>query len=156
MLMQAGCGPPVPESPRCRLVVDPLKELPGYALRRASSAAMARLAERLQSLDVRVSDASVLLVIEANPEISQSEIGRLLDIAGANMAPLIGRLEARELVARQPIDGRSHALSLSRAGRALLAQVQKIIAAHEQALWNRIPAADRATFMRVLRAISDD
>jgi DNA-binding MarR family transcriptional regulator len=135
--------------------VDPLKELPGYMLRRASSAALGRLAERLQSLDLRISDASVLLVIEANPEISQSEIGRLLDIAGANMAPLVGRLEAREFVIRRPIDGRSQALSLSREGRSALSRVKTIIEAHEQELWNRIPESDRATFMRVLRTITD-
>lgn len=154
MLMQAGFVELVPD-PRCRLVVDPLKELPGYVLRRASSAALGRLAERLQSLDLRISDASVLLVIEANPEISQSEIGRLLDIAGANMAPLVGRLVERELVVRRPLDGRSQALSLSRDGRALLLRLKRIIEAHEQELWDRIPESDRATFMRVLRAIAD-
>ena len=41
------------------------------------------------------------MVIESNPNISQSEIGRMLEIAGANMAPLISRLEKRELVERR-------------------------------------------------------
>ena len=58
------------------------------------------------------SEASVLLVIEANPNISQSEIGRMLEIAGANMAPLISRLQKRELIERQSVDGRSHGLEL--------------------------------------------
>jgi DNA-binding MarR family transcriptional regulator len=137
------------------LAVDPLKELPGYALRRASAVWMERLTRRLQSLDLRVSEASVLMVIDANAAASQSEIGRLLDIATANMAPLISRLEARKLLLRRPIDGRTQALLLSTAGQALLSQVKKILQAHEQDLLDRIPAAHRAMFMRVLWEISD-
>ena len=135
------------------MVIDPLKDFPGYALRRASAAAMQRLAAGLQALDLRPSDASTLLVIEANPGITQSEIGRLLDIAGANMAPLMRRLQERALVERNPVDGRSHALHLSAAGRALSAKVSKTFRFHENELLERIPAGDKAAFLRVLRAL---
>ena len=39
-----------------------------------------------------------LLVIEANPSITESEIGRLLTIKRANMAPLAALLTSRGLV----------------------------------------------------------
>jgi len=137
------------------LPVDPLKDLPGYALRRASSAAMQKLSRELAPLDLRPSEASVLLVIDANSNITQSEIGLMLDIAGANMAPLIGRLEKRELLDRQPVDGRSHGLALTAAGRALCARVRKVMTSHEESLLARIPAGQRAAFVAILQALWD-
>jgi len=135
--------------------VDPLRDLPGYALRRASSAAMQKLARELTPLDLRPSEASVLLVIEANANITQSEIGRMLEIAGANMAPLVSRLEKRELVERQPVDGRSHGLGLTAAGRALCVRAKKVMKSHEDNLLAKIPPALRAAFISTLQALWD-
>ncbi|HEY2401592.1 MAG TPA: MarR family transcriptional regulator [Steroidobacteraceae bacterium] len=132
-----------------------MRDLPGYALRRASSAAMQKLTRELAPLDLRPSDASVLIVIEANPNITQSEIGRMLEIAGANMAPLVSRLEKRELVDRQPVDGRSHGLALTTAGRALCVRARKIMKSHEADLMAKIPAAQRAAFISMLQALWD-
>ena len=124
-------------------------------MRRASSAAMQKLARELAPLDLRPSEASVLLVIEANPNITQSDIGRMLEIAGANMAPLISRLEKREAVERQPVDGRSQALALTSSGRALCQRAKKVMKAHENSLMARIPAGQRAAFVSTLQALWD-
>jgi DNA-binding MarR family transcriptional regulator len=137
------------------LPFDPLKDYPGYALRRASAAAMQRLARGLRPLDLRPAEASVLMVIESNPNISQSEIGRMLDIAGANMAPLVSRLEKRELLERRPVDGRSHGLQLTAAGRALNLRAKKTMKSHESQLLARIPAEARANFLSALQALWD-
>jgi len=133
--------------------VDPLKDLPGYALRRASAAVMAGLADRLAVLDLRPSEASVLLVIDANPGLTQSQIGRLLDIARANMAPLTARLAARDLIVRESAGGRSHGLTLSDSGRRLTKKAQRIVAELEAELLQRIPRAERAAFLRALQAV---
>jgi hypothetical protein len=79
---------------------DPLYALPGYALRRASNAMMAELATRLGGLDLRISDASVLMLIDGRDDMTSSEIGKMLDIARANMVPLLNRLEGRPDPAR--------------------------------------------------------
>lgn len=134
-------------------IVDPLRDLPGYALRRASAAVMAKLAQRLATLELRPSEASVLLVIDANPGVTQSEIGRLLDIARANMAPLTGRLAARDLIVRRSAGGRSHGLTLSVSGRDLTRKAKRIVAALEAELLARIPAADRRAFLGALKAL---
>jgi DNA-binding MarR family transcriptional regulator len=137
-------------------MIDPLKDYPGYLLRRASAAAMADLADRLSGLDLRPAEATVLLVIDANPGATLSEVGRLLRIASANMTPLIARLEARELVERQPMDGRSQGLVLARLGRSLTLRVKAVVADHEAALIARIPATARGDFLGTLRAIWSD
>ncbi|HWF98035.1 MAG TPA: MarR family winged helix-turn-helix transcriptional regulator [Steroidobacteraceae bacterium] len=136
-----------------RPIVDPLEDLPGYALRRASAAVMAKLAARLAALHLRPSEASVLLVIQANPGITQSDIGRLLDIARANMAPLTARLAARDLIVRESAGGRSHGLTLSDIGRRQARKAQRIVAELESELMDRVPLAQRAAFLRTLKAL---
>jgi DNA-binding MarR family transcriptional regulator len=136
--------------------IDPLEGYPGYALRRASAASMARLARRFAALDLRAAEATVLMVIDANPNIRQSEIGRMLDIASANMAPLVSRLADRELIERQPVDGRSHGLALTGMGRKVAAKVKKTVIAHEAELLEKIPAAQRKPFLAALRTLWRD
>src|SRR5580698_234506 len=134
-------------------MIDPMSDYPGYLLRRASALAMARLAKHLKTLHLNPTDATVLNVIDANPNSKQSEIGRMLDIARANMAPLVSKLAERDLIERQPVDGRSHGLILSRAGRALIPRIKSAFAEHEAALVKPIPAAQRRAFVAALRAM---
>lgn len=136
------------------MVTDPLKGLPGYALRRVSAAFMARLAARLAALDLRPAEATVLLVIGANPGVTQSDVGRLLDIVSANMTPLTARLVNRDLIAREPVDGRSQGLTLSDSGRRLMQKARKIMEELESELLQRIPAAQRAGFIGALMALA--
>lgn len=138
------------------MAIDPLKDYPGYALRRASAATMANLARRLSALDLRPTESTVLLVIDANPNITQSEISRMLDMASANTAPLVSRLEERDLIEREPVDGRSHGLNLTEGGRALAARARRAIDAHEDALMAKVPAAQRAALLSALRALWSD
>lgn len=114
---------------------------------------MAKLASRFAALDLRPAEATVLMVIDANPNITQSEIGRMLDIASANMAPLVSRLADRELVERQPVDGRSHGLALTSTGRSVTTKVKKAVAIHEEELLSKIPASQRKTFLAALRTL---
>jgi DNA-binding MarR family transcriptional regulator len=134
-------------------MIDPMSGYPGYLLRRASALAMARLAKRLKTLHLNPTDATVLSVIAANPNSKQSEIGRVLDIARANMAPLISRLAERDLIERQPVDGRSHGLVLSRVGRALIPRIKSAFAQHEAALVKEIPASQQRALVGALRAL---
>lgn len=134
-------------------MIDPLKDYPGYLLRRASVAAMADLADRLAALDLRPTEATILLVIDANPNATLSDVGRLLRIASANMVPLIARLETRSLIDREPMDGRSQALVLAPLGRLLTREIKDVVADHEAALIERIPAHVRDDFLKALRSI---
>jgi DNA-binding MarR family transcriptional regulator len=134
-------------------MIDPSKNDPGYLLRRASSMAMGNLAKRLKVLDLSPAEATVLNVIAANPNASQADIGRLLDIATANMAPLVSRLADRDLIERRPLDKRSHGLVLTGAGRKVTTKIKKTFSEHEAELLARIPKARRESFFFVLRAL---
>jgi len=134
-------------------MIDPLTNYPGYLLRRASAVAMANLAKRLKRLDLSPAEATILNVIDANPNANQSDIGRLLDIARANMAPIVSRLAGRKLIERQPVDKRSHGLVLTRTGHNLTSKIKKVFAEHETALLTRIPEVHRDLFFSALRAL---
>ncbi|HSG35313.1 MAG TPA: MarR family transcriptional regulator [Sphingomonadaceae bacterium] len=132
---------------------DPLANSPGYSLRRASNAMMAELAQRLAEFDLRTTEASVLMVIADNPELTASAVGRLLDIQRANMVPLLKRLEDAGLIERTPIDGKSQGLSLTDAGRETQRKARQAIETFEADLIARVPAEHRAHLLPALDAL---
>ena len=135
------------------MMKDPLLDLPGYSLRRAAAAMTAELVERLAPLRLRFSDVSALLLVEANPGVTASQLGRMLDIQRANMVPLIARLEKAGLLVRKPIDGKSNGLELNQAGRHKLIEARALIDAFENDLVARVLEPDRAHLKPALDAL---
>ena len=132
---------------------DPLIRFPGYALRRAANATAAELSARLAALDLRQSDASLLLLVAVNPGATSSALGRALGIERANMVPLLKRLDEAGLIGREAIDGKSQGLRLTPAGLRRLAEARKIIEAFEAELLARVPAEHRDHLLPALNAI---
>ena len=132
---------------------DPLIRFPGYALRRAANATAAELSARLAAVDLRQSDASLLMLVASNPGATSSALGRALGIERANMVPLLKRLEEGRLVEREAIDGKSQGLRLTPAGLRRLAEARKIIEAFEAELLARVPAEHRDHLLPALNAI---
>jgi DNA-binding MarR family transcriptional regulator len=135
---------------------DILRLRPGYALRRAANAMMAELARRLSQCDLRVAEASVLLLIDQRRDATASEIGRVLDIQRANMVPLLARLESAGLIERRPIDGKSQAVLLTALGQERRAQADAITSAFEDDLLARIAPEHRAHLVPALDALWHD
>ncbi|WP_374283773.1 MarR family winged helix-turn-helix transcriptional regulator [Novosphingobium sp.] len=135
---------------------DPLLDLPGYALRRAAGAMMAEFSRRLEPLGLRYADVSALLLIGANPTLTASQLGRMLDIQRANMVPLLGRLTDAGLITRRPLDGKSHSLHLTDAGEVKLAEARRVIEQFESWLVARIPPAHRDHLKPALDALWRD
>ena len=132
---------------------DPLIRFPGYALRRAANATAAELSARLAALDLRQSDASLLMLVASNPGATSSALGRALGVERANMVPLLKRLDEAGLIEREAIDGKSQGLRLTPAGLRRLAEARKIIEAFEAELLARVPAEHRDHLLPALNAI---
>lgn len=130
---------------------DPLSALPGYLLRRASASALADLNQRLAEIDVNHTDVSLLVLIGANPGVTQSDAARMLGIQRANMVGLIARIEARGWLLRERVDGRSQALSLSPAGDRVLERAWAIVHAFEARLVERVPVELQPHLVPILR-----
>ncbi|MDR3508650.1 MAG: MarR family winged helix-turn-helix transcriptional regulator [Caulobacteraceae bacterium] len=139
-----------------RARVNPLEPLLGYQLRRASAAMQADLNTRLATAGVTTVEMSILLVVEANPQITQSEIGRMLSIKSANMAPLVGGLCNRGLMERMPVNGRSHGLRLTKAGEGIIGDLLGHIRANEEAIMAHLSSPQREQAKQLLRALWAD
>lgn len=132
---------------------DPLKSLPGYLLRRVSNALQDEFTAKLSALNLRPSDASIMVLIDANPEITPSALGHMLGIQRANMVPIIARLENKGLILRTALDGRSYGMSFTKEGKAIHTQVKQAIKSHEDSILARIPKEHQDIFLSSLEVL---
>lgn len=139
-------NPPAP-------LADPLGGRLGYQLRRLSVTMMADLAAALRPLQLRPAEASILLLVGANPGSRQGGVGEALGIKRANMVPVIAALVKRGLVARTRADGRSHALRLTPKGRTRVAAVEHILDKQEAAIHAALGSRESARMLHSLETL---
>ncbi len=132
-----------------------LEGLIGYTLRRAQVAVSRSFVELFADLDVRQSQLGVLTVIEGSPGARPSQVGAAIGIKRANIGPLLDELEARGLVRREPdpTDRRSQSLFLTAAGEALMAELHRREAAHEERIAAFLSHGERAALLGLLRRL---
>lgn len=111
------------------------------------------LAGRLAAIDLRISDATVLVLIDGRTDVTSSRIGCILDIKRANMVPLLNRLETAGLIRREAIDRKSLAIVLTEEGQARLGRAHAIIAQFEADMLARIPEEHRDHLLPALDAL---
>lgn len=114
---------------------------------------MAELSARLDPFDLRISDASILLLAADGKDRTSSDIGKILDIQRANMVPLLNRLDEAGLIERVPINLKSQAIRLTPDGQRKLAEVRAIIDRFEADLLDRIPPEHRQHFLPALQSL---
>src|SRR6516165_8251255 len=92
-----------------------LPELIGFMLRRAQIVVFQEIFPLFSEVDIRPAQFSVLVVIERNPGLTQSQVSAALGIKRTNFVALLDSLEQRGLAERQARAGdrRSHALYLT-------------------------------------------
>jgi DNA-binding MarR family transcriptional regulator len=134
-------------------LVDPLDNVLGYQLRRASVIMMAALLERYERLGLRITEATIIRFVGANPGCNQSEIGRALGVKRTNMVPIVAGLESRQLIRRTPADGRTNALFLTESGCEMLDRITTESQAHEQAFFGAMPEEQRNVLLEACREI---
>ncbi|MBT2186965.1 MarR family winged helix-turn-helix transcriptional regulator [Sphingobium nicotianae] len=127
-------------------LASPLDTLLGYRVRRASMAMIADLVDALRPFRLSVGEASLLILVGANPGCRQSDVGRTLEIKRANLTPLISRMKARDLVADAPIDGRSLSLTLTPDGTALRDEMLSRVLASDRKFAKRLTGDQKALF----------
>ena len=98
----------------------------GFALRLAQVAVFNDLIGALKDCDLRLTDFCVLLLIGANPGISQQAVGEALRIQRPNLVSIVDALQQKNLVRRDtaPRDRRTYALSLTGPGNKLLTRAK--------------------------------
>jgi DNA-binding MarR family transcriptional regulator len=132
---------------------EPLLGLTGYVLRRASNATLTEFGRRLAPLDLRPIDAALLVLLDAAPQVTHSEVAATLGLRRPNLVPVVAALQTRGLLERKRVDFRSEGLVLTQQGEALLEKVRRIIALHEEQLIERVPPELRPMVLPILTAL---
>jgi DNA-binding MarR family transcriptional regulator len=97
----------------------------------------------------------VLVIIEANPDLKQSELARATHLDRSTVVTVIDNLERRGLVERRVAlhDRRSNAIRLTDAGTALLRKLKRQVNQHEKRLLQNFSATERETFLALLKKV---
>jgi DNA-binding MarR family transcriptional regulator len=137
--------------------LGPLPHLVGYMLRRAQLAVFQDFWRGYEPFDIRPAQYAVLIVIERNPGLRQSQISSALNIKRANLVALLDSLETRGLAKRVPVvsDRRSYALHLTEDGTALMRRLAEVNAAHEARVNAIIGETGRKELLRLLHGVTD-
>lgn len=125
----------------------------GYQLRRASAVVLSRLASSLSDLNLKITEASVLLMVDEHPDITQSALGRMLAIHRANMAPLAALLTERGLIERSRSEGRAQGLKTTSAGHDLALRVRQRMDAQEARVLPELSPDERSVLIGLLSRV---
>ncbi len=131
----------------------PFDHLLGYHVRRLSVLVMADLTARLAPLGLKPADVSILFAIAAYSPVTQSDLGKMLGIQRANMAPLVAALDKRGFIQREAVDGRSQALSLTAEGLAMHDEAWALTQAHEAHMFGNLSETGRDMMAKDLRSL---
>jgi len=138
-----------------RLDLGGLPDLVGYQLRMAQIALFRDFAQGLGEHDVTPGLFGVLVIIEANPDLKQSDLARATHLDRSTVVTVIDNLERRGLVERRAAlhDRRANAIRLTAAGSTLLRTLKRQVAQHEKRLIRNFSEAERASFLALLQKV---
>lgn len=150
-------GRPPVKAPARPLDRGLLPTLLGYVLRRAQSAVFADFAATFASAGAVLSpgEFGLLVLVGRNAGLSQMALARALSIDRSTLVPILDRLQGRRLLVRRrsPTDGRTHALALTRAGRAALTRYTTLVRAHEKRIASRLSASETQNLIDLLEKV---
>lgn len=132
-----------------------LPSLIGYQLRIAQIAIFRDFEQTLGHYDMTPGLFGVLVLIEANHGMKQTELAKATHLDRSTVVNVIDKLEARKLVTRKQASGdrRSNALQLTKDGAALLKKLKPLVADHEKRLTRNLSKVDQETLVRLLQSI---
>ena len=133
-----------------------LPGLLGYNLRRAQLAVFQNFQSTIAPFDITPGQFGIMILIDENKGLSQSELGNAMGIDRSTMVAVIDRLENRALVVRAPssFDRRSYALQLSTEGKQLLDKIIPAVKKHEKQMANNLSEAEYEQLLSLLGRIS--
>ncbi len=141
-----------PAPPEADTSLGMLPDLIGYHVRLAQIAIFADFDEALARWQLSPGLFALLVIIEANPGLRQSQLARAAHLDRSTLVPALDKLEARGLVERRaaPDDRRSNGLWLTDEARPLLAAARSAVDAHERAIAAELSAEERSRLLDLL------
>ena len=130
-----------------------LPGLLGYRLRLAQRAVFRDFGRSVS--DIAPGRVGILLLIEANPGVTQSRLAQAVGLDRSTMVGVLHALEARELVERRRgEDRRTNGLWLTRTGQQFIASLKQRIRTHERRVASRLTPAERVQLLGLLEKLA--
>jgi DNA-binding MarR family transcriptional regulator len=151
--MKRSTNPAPPDEARGPQVdFDELPGYVGYQVRRTQAKIFADFETTLKDLDFTPGSFGVLMLIRANPGITQVALAAAFGIDKSTMSPVIFRLESRGLIRRviQPSDRRRHALYFEEAAEATFLTAREKVRAFEAGIAARLGKTEQRELARLL------
>ena len=134
-----------------------LQGLPSWRLSAAALVGDRLVSEALATEGVRKYHFRVLVALSDDGPLSQAELGRRLAIDRSDVAAIAAELEHRELLARtrDDRDRRRNVVTITPAGEAALARMDKAIAAAQTTLLAPLSSAEQLAELTLLGRLID-
>lgn len=135
--------------------LDFLDTIIGYSMRRAQAAIYADYARTVGEAGIRPAQFAAMVIIAANPGLTQSALAATMGIDRSAAVGLIDGLEAGKWVERvpSPSDRRSYSIMITEIGRAMLARLKQLVRDHDQRVGAHLSPAERAMLMELLHRL---
>lgn len=132
-----------------------LEELIGYNLKRAYVIVRADFRKTLGEDGMSARVFSALSLCVRFPNITQSELARMMGIERSGLVAIVDELETKSYLRRVqvPTDRRVQALVTTEAGRAAYREAIKAVRAHEDALFQDMTYDEKQTLLALLKKI---
>lgn len=134
---------------------DILPSLAGHHIGRAYRALFEHFCKTTAAYDITPRQFVALVLISANPNSSQTVVAKAAGIERSTMVSLVDTLQERSLILRNrsTTDRRSYALSLTEAGKKLIAEIKPLVLDHDRYVIRHLTADDISAMMAGLDKI---
>lgn len=132
-----------------------IAERPGYLLHKAALLLVEDVEQALETVGMRSRYFFVLASLAGGPELSQQDLSRLLNLDPTTVVAVIDEMERNQHVERRrnPADRRRYNLILTDAGRAVLAEANRVVTEVESAFFGMLTDDERESLRRMFDRI---
>ncbi len=132
-----------------------LEDLIGYNLKRAYVIVQADFRKTLGEDGMSARVFSALSLCVRFPNITQSELARMMGIERSGLVAIVDELEAKNHLRRAPVPGdrRVQALAPTETGRIAYKEAIKAVRAHEDRLFADMSPKEKETLLSLLKRI---
>ncbi len=127
----------------------------GLHLRLAQEVAFQAFARRANGIDGSPWRFAVLFLIDANPGLTQGDLAAAIRRNTSSLTPVLDDLCRLDYVVRERLasDRRAYTLTLTPAGKAVMAKLRASAVAHEREIDRLVGRTNRPELIRTLRRI---
>lgn len=134
-----------------------LYDKPGHLMRRAQQIAVSIFTEECKEFGLTPVQYALLCAVRDNPGIDQITLASLVALDRSNTGDVIGRLEERGLLEREPgrLDRRTKTLRITQATAELIARMDEAVQESQRRILAPLSEAEQLVFMTLLAKLVD-